>query len=95
MLYHISKQCHLGLWSQFLPNWNSGIFHLDPPGFGGKDRFAVDFQPGSNTPEPLLEHGGDGPIGSGANVEKIVPSESHGADHILRQNEEQSETNED
>lgn len=73
----------LGLSSLALPNRNSAVFHLNPPGFGSIDCIPVNFKPGSKTPESLLKHGGDGPVGCGSHVEKVVTSKSHGADQIL------------
>lgn len=68
----------------FLPDWYSGIFSLDPPGFGGVDGFPVHFEPGSNTPEPLLKYNRDHPIRCGAHIQKVVPSQSNSVDQILQ-----------
>jgi len=66
-----------------LPDWHSGVLHLDPPWFGGVYGLPVDLQPGANTPESLFKHWGDHPVRCGTHIQKVVTSQSHSANQIL------------
>lgn len=70
-----------------LPHGYGWVLGLDPPGLGCVDGLPVDLHPGSQTPESLLENGGDHPISSGADVQKVVTSQRHGADKILQRDQ--------
>lgn len=70
-----------------LPDGYGGVLWLSPPGMRSINGLPIDLQPGSYTPEPLLEHSGDRPIRCGPHVQKVVTSQSYSLYQILQQKE--------
>lgn len=68
----------------YLPNCWVCFLALYPPGFRGINTISINFQPCSYSSEPLYKHDRYHSIRGGANVQKVVTSQSHCCNQILQ-----------